>query len=168
MPKGKREQAGSKTNAMRALDNAGIAYEYLAYEVEDETSVGIGVRVAEATGSDPDSSFKTLVCVSPRKTYAVFCIPVACELDLKKAARAAQEKSLSLLNWHELPAVTGYVRGGTSPLGMKKEYPTFIDETAQLFDRISISGGKIGAKLVLDPVELCDFCRAQFVDLVEG
>ena len=167
MTRGKREQAGSKTNAMRALDNAGIAYEYLAYEVEDETSTGIGVRVALATGEDPDASFKTLVCVSPRKTYSVFCIPVSCELDLKKAARVAGEKSLGLLNWHDLPAVTGYVRGGTSPLGMKKEFPTFIDETAQLFDRISISGGKIGAKLVLDPVGLANFCHATFLDLVE-
>ena len=168
MTRGRREEAGTKTNAMRALDNAGIPYTYLAYEVEDETSAGIGVRVAQATGSDPDSSFKTLVCVSTRRTYAVFCIPVACELDLKKAARAAGEKSLALLNWRDLPAVTGYVRGGTSPLGMKRRFPTYIDETAQLYDAISVSGGKIGAKLVLDPVDLAGFCEAEFVDLVEG
>lgn len=158
----------AKTNAMRELERAGVAYEAHAYEVEDETSVGVGLRVAAATGSDPDASFKTLVCVSPRKTYAVFCIPVACELDLKKAARAAGEKSLVLLNWRDLPAVTGYVRGGCSPVGMKKAFPTFFDETAQLFDRISVSGGKIGVQLVVDPEELATFCRAGFVDLVEG
>lgn len=158
----------AKTNAMRELERAGIAYEARAYEVEDETSVGVGLRVAEATGSDPDASFKTLVCVSPRKTYAVCCIPVASELDLKKAARAAGEKSLALLNWRDLPAVTGYVRGGCSPVGMKRAYPTFVDETAQLFDRIGISGGKIGVQLTVNPEELAAFCHAAFVDLVEG
>ena len=165
MTRGKREQAVSKTNAMRALDNAGIAYEYLAYEVEDETSTGIGVRVALATGEDPDASFKTLVCVSPRKTYSVFCIPVSCELDLKKAARAAGEKSLALLNWHDLPAVTGYVRGGTSPLGMKKEFPTYIDETAMLFDAIAVSGGMRGVQLIVNPDQLLGFVKGEYVDL---
>ncbi len=164
----KRDEAFAKTNAMRELEGAHVAFELHTYEVEDETSVNLGVRVAQATGIDPDSAFKTLVCVSPRKTYAVFCIPVACELDLKKAARAAGEKSLSMLNWRELPAVTGYVRGGCSPVGMKKAFPTFIDETAQLFDRIAVSGGRIGTQLVLDPIALASFCNAQFVDLVEG
>ena len=167
MTRGKREQAGSKTNAMRALDNAGIAYEYLAYEVEDEMSTGIGVRVALATGEDPDASFKTLVCVSPRKTYSVFCIPVACELDLKKAARAAGEKSLALLNWHDLPAVTGYVRGGTSPLGMKKEFPTFIDETAQLYDEIGVSAGQRGCQILLAPDDLINYVNCTVCDLTE-
>jgi Cys-tRNA(Pro)/Cys-tRNA(Cys) deacylase len=156
-----------KTNAMRELDRAGVAYRALTYQIDDEVSVGIGTRVAEATGADPDSSLKTLVCVSPRKTYAVFCLPVSCELDLKKAARAAGEKSLALLPWRELPALTGYVRGGTTPIGMKKPFPTFIDETAQLFDEVSVSGGRIGLKLVLAPDDLASFCHAAFVDLVE-
>ena len=147
MTRGKREQAGSKTNAMRALDNAGIAYEYLAYEVEDETSTGIGVRVALATGEDPDASFKTLVCVSPRKTYSVFCIPVACELDLKKAAQAAGEKAITMIKSRELLPLTGYIHGGCSPVGMKKLFPTFIDETAELYDRIMFSGGRIGCQI---------------------
>lgn len=168
MARSKQKEEAGKTNAMRELERAGVVYEWRTYEVEDETSVGIGVRVAQATGSDPDASFKTLVCVSPRRTYAVFCIPVACELDLKKAARAAGEKTLSLLNWRELCAVTGYVRGGCSPVGMKKAYPTFIDETAQLFDRIGISGGRIGTQLLLNPDDLAAFCGAAFVDLVEG
>lgn len=167
MARGGKEDV-SKTNAMRELDCAGVEYEVRAYEVEDETSVGIGLRVAAATGLDPDAAFKTLVCASPRKTYAVFCIPVAAELDLKKAARAAGEKSLSLLNWRDLPAVTGYVRGGCSPVGMKKRFPTYIDETAQLFDRVGISGGRIGIQLNLDPLRLAEFCGAEFADLVEG
>lgn len=167
MARGKRDDA-PKTNAMRELESSGIAYESCVYEVEDETTVGIGVRVAEVTGLDPDSAFKTLVCVSPRKTYAVFCIPVAHDLDLKKAARAAGEKSLALLNWRDLLPVTGYVRGGCSPIGMKKQFATFIDETAQLFDRIGVSGGRIGMQLVLSPDDLCSHCRATYCDLVEA
>ena len=166
MSRSQREDT-SKTNAMRELEQANVPYTCRRYEVEDETTVGIGIRVAEATGVDPDSAFKTLVCVSPKKTYAVFCIPVASGLDLKKAARAAHEKSLSLLNWRDLQVVTGYVRGGCSPVGMKKSYPTYIDETAQLFDYISISGGKIGVQLTLRPDDLLDFCNATYVDLVE-
>lgn len=153
---------------MRELERAGISYEAHAYEVEDETTVGIGARVAQATGIDPDTAFKTLVCVSPRKTYSVYCIPVLCELDLKKAARAAGEKSLALLNWRDLYAVTGYVRGGCSPVGMKRAFPTFIDETAQLFDRIAVSGGRIGMQLIVEPGRLASFCGAAFADLVEG
>ena len=161
-----RHDDAQKTNAMRELERAGVPYECVTYELEDETSVGVGVRVAEVTGTDPDSMFKTLVCVSPRKTYAVFCVPVAAELDLKKAARAAGEKSLALVNWRDLFALTGYIRGGCSPVGMKKPFPTFIDETAQLFDRVAVSGGRIGVQLVLDPVALAEFCGAEFTDLV--
>lgn len=168
MARGKAKDEPGKTNAMRELERAGVAYEWRSYEVEDETSVGIGVRVAEATGIDPDAALKTLVCVSPRSTYAVFCIPVGAELDLKKAARAAGEKSLALLNWRDLCAVTGYVRGGCSPVGMKKRFPTFIDETAQLFDCVAVSGGRIGVQLILDPNDLTSFCGASFVDLVEA
>jgi len=165
--RGKREET-QKTNAMRELEVAGVSFETCTYDVEDETSVGIGIRVAEVTGIDPDSAFKTLVCVSPQKHYAVFCIPVANELDLKKAARAAGEKSLALLNWRDLLGVTGYIRGGCSPVGMKKPYPTYIDETAQLFDRIGISGGRIGVQLVLNPDDLLNHCNAVYVDLVEA
>ena len=166
MARSKKEDV-SKTNAMRELERAGVPYVCRLYEVEDEIAVGVGMRVAEATGVDPDSALKTLVCVSPKKTYSVFCIPVASELDLKKAARAASEKSLALLNWRDLPLVTGYVRGGCSPVGMKKAYPTYIDETAQLFDLISISGGKIGVQLTLSPEDLLGFCNAADADLVE-
>ncbi len=158
----------AKTNAMRELDRAGIPYEVHAYEIEDETTVGIGQRVAQATGIDEHAAFKTLVCVSPRQGHAVFCVPVADELDLKKAARAAGEKSLALVNWRDLRDLTGYVRGGCTPIGMKKPFPVFIDETAQLFDRIALSGGAIGVQLVLAPDDLAGFCKAAFVDVAEG
>ena len=164
--KPKTEQV-SKTNAMRALDRAGIAYDLKVYEVEDETSVNLGLRVAEATGIDPDAAFKTLVCCSPTGSYAVFCIPVGAELDLKKAAQAARQKSLSLLPIHDLPKVTGYIRGGCSPVGMKKPFPTFFDETALLFDKIAVSGGRIGTQILLDPETLVSFCDGTFIDLVE-
>lgn len=164
----KRDQGAAKTNAMRELDRAGVAYELHVYDVEDETSTNLGVRVAQATGIDPDTAFKTLVCRGASGGHAVFCIPVASELDLKKAARAAGEKALSMVAVRDLRDVTGYVRGGCSPVGMKKPYPTFIDETAQLFERIAISGGRIGTQLVLDPQALADFCGATFADVTEA
>lgn len=163
----KRGEAVAKTNAMRELDRADIPYELHVYDVEDEKSSQLGVRVAQATGIDPDTAFKTLVCHAASGGCAVFCVPVASELDLKKAARAAGEKSLSMVAVRDLRDVTGYVRGGCSPVGMKKAYPTFIDETAQLFDRIAVSGGRIGTQLVLDPEALARFCNATFADITE-
>ena len=164
----KRGEAVAKTNAMRELDRAGVPYDVSVYDVEDETSVNLGLRVAQATGIDPDTAFKTLVCHAASGGCCVFCIPVASELDLKKAARAAGEKSLSMVAVRELRDLTGYIRGGCSPVGMKKAFPTFIDETAQLFDRIAVSGGRIGTQLVLDPEALARFCGATFADITEA
>ena len=153
-----------KSNAMRELDRAGI--EYVAHEVEeDDISRGVGVRMAEQLGEDPDAAFKTLVCVSPSGEHAVCCIPVASELDLKRAAAASEQKSLSLIAIKDLEAVTGYVRGGCSPIGLKKPFPTLIDETAQLFDAIGISGGRRGLSLEVNPVALAELLGAQFVDI---
>ena len=153
-----------KSNAMRELDRAGIAYE--AEEVvEDDISRGIGVRIAEQLGEDPDSAFKTLVCVAPSGDHVVCCIPVAAELDLKRAAAAAGEKSLSLMPIKDLEAVTGYVRGGCTPIGMKKLFPTLFDETAQLFETIGISGGRRGLSLRVAPEPLAELIGAKFVDI---
>ena len=153
-----------KSNAMRELDRAGIAYE--AEEVvEDDISRGVGVRIAEQLGEDPDSAFKTLVCVAPSGDHVVCCIPVAAELDLKRAAAAAGEKSLSLMPIKDLEAVTGYVRGGCTPIGMKKLFPTLFDETAQLFDTIGISGGRRGLSLRVAPELLAALLNAKFVDI---
>ena len=153
-----------KSNAMRELDRAGIAYK--AEEVvEDDISRGVGVRIAEQLGEDPDSAFKTLVCVAPGGDHVVCCIPVAAELDLKRAAAAAGEKSLSLMPIKDLEAVTGYVRGGCTPIGMKRLFPTLFDETAQLFDTIGISGGRRGLSLRVAPEPLAELLGAKFVDI---
>ncbi len=153
-----------KTNAMRELDRAGIAYTYQEFD-EADVSRGVGVRIAEQLGEDPDASFKTLVCVSPSGDHVVCCIPVAQEVDLKKAAAAAGEKSLALMPIKDLEAVTGYVRGGCSPVGLKKPFPTFFDETAQLFDAIGISGGRRGLSLTVEPMALAAFLGASFADI---
>ncbi len=159
-----KKEKTQKTNAMRELERAGIAYTAQEFD-ESDISRGVGVRIAEQLGEDPDASFKTLVCVSPSGDHVVCCIPVAQEVDLKKAAAAAGEKSLSLMPIKDLEAVTGYVRGGCSPVGLKKPFPTLIDETAQLFDVIGISGGRRGLSLTLDPVALAEFLGARFADI---
>ncbi|EHF03025.1 Cys-tRNA(Pro) deacylase [Olsenella sp. oral taxon 809] len=161
----KREKV-AKTNAMRELERAGVAYTCLAYDSDGEDlSSGVGVRISEALGEDVDSSFKTLVTVTPSGGHVVCCIPVAEELDLKKAAAAAGEKSLSMMHVRDLEAVTGYVRGGCSPVGMRKPFPTLIDECAQLFDDVGISGGRRGLSLRLDPLDLAAFTKAKFADI---
>ena len=155
-----------KTNAMRELDRAGISYEVREFE-ETDVSRGVGMRIAEQLGEDPDSSLKTLVCVAPSGDHVVCCIPVACEVDLKKAAAAAGEKSLSLMPIKDLEAVTGYVRGGCTPIGMKKPFPTLIDETAQLYDEVGVSGGRRGLSIRLSPDGLVAFLGATLADITQ-
>ena len=161
----KREKV-QKTNAMRELDRAGISYEVREFE-ETDVSRGVGMRIAEQLGEDPDSSLKTLVCVAPSGDQVVCCIPVACEVDLKKAAAAAGEKSLSLMPIKDLEAVTGYVRGGCTPIGMKKPFPTLIDETAQLYDEVGVSGGRRGLSIRLSPDDLVAFLGATLADITQ-
>ncbi|MBE6469328.1 MAG: Cys-tRNA(Pro) deacylase [Coriobacteriaceae bacterium] len=141
-----------KTNAMRELERAGIAFEALTYEV-DESDLS-GIHVSERLGEDPEQGFKTLVTVSPAGDHAVLCIPVAHELDLKAAARAAGQKSLSMLRVHDLLPTTGYMRGGCSPVGMKRRFPTIIDRSCERWDAIFISGGRRGLQLKLSPRDL--------------
>ena len=157
------KQHAHKTNAIRQLDTAGVAYEIVSFEV-DESDLS-GVHAAELIGADPQTVFKTLVCKSERGGYVVCCIPVAEKLDLKKAARAAGFKELSMLPLRELLPTTGYVHGGCSPLGMKKPFPTYIDETAILFDRIGVSAGERGLQMLLSPEDLARVAGAQFADL---
>lgn len=152
-----------KTNAMRELERAGVAYRALSYEV-DESDLS-GVHAASMLGEDPDQVFKTLVTVAPDGDHVVCCIPVAAELDLKAAAAAAGKKSLAMIHVKELLATTGYIRGGCSPVGMKRWFPTLIDETCQLFDTIMVSGGKRGLQLEVDPLELAAFCEARLADI---
>lgn len=156
-----------KTNAMRELERAQVAFDVLTYEVEEgEPPRDLGLRIAALLGADPDSQFKTLVTVTPSGGHVVCCIPVGEELDLKKAAAAAGEKSLSMMHVRDLEPVCGYVRGACSPVGMKKQFPTLIDETAVLFEEVGISGGRKGVCLVLSPEDLVSFTHATLADLV--
>jgi Cys-tRNA(Pro)/Cys-tRNA(Cys) deacylase len=153
----------NKTNAMRRLEDAHIPYEAKTYPHGDEAVDG--VTVARSLGQDPDSVFKTLVARGASGGYYVFDIPVNEELDLKKAAKAVGEKNVALIAVKELLPLTGYVRGGCSPIGMKKHFPTTIHETAQLYDQIAVSGGKIGMQVLVEPVALCQLVEGQFADL---
>ena len=135
-----------KTNAMRMLDKHKISYETLQYECEEFID---GLHTAEITGAPPEQSFKTLVLQGKSRQYYVFVLPVAKEIDLKTAARLVAEKSLDMIPVKEITAVTGYVRGGCSPLGMKKQYPVLLHEAALQYERIYISGGRIGTTLCL-------------------
>lgn len=154
-----------KTNAMRALDTAGIPYTTQSYTV-DESDLS-GVHVAECLGVEKETIFKTIVTRAGINDYRVFCIPVSDELDLKKCAEVSGDKRLELLHVKELLPLTGYIRGGCSPIGMKKRFPTFIDETAILFDNIYISAGVRGTQIILNPHSLASFINATFADLVK-
>ena len=138
------KQAEKKTNAMRELERAGQSYEAHSFECPEAIS---GVEVARVLNEDPDCVFKTLVTVGKSGDHYVFMIPVAMELDLKKAAAAVGEKSVHMVKSKELLGLTGYVHGGCSPLGMKRLFTTTVDETAALYDRIYLSGGRIGCQI---------------------
>ena len=141
-----------KTNAMRLLESLGIPCRMREYETGDGAIDG--VSVARKTGQDPARVFKTLVAKGASGAVLVFCIPVEGELDLKRAARAAGEKSVAMLPLSGVAPATGYVRGGVSPMGMKKRYPTFIDASALEHDTILVSGGRVGRQLELAPQDL--------------
>lgn len=161
-----RKEKVQKTNAMRELERAGVAFEAIAFEEPDPTGVrDLGVQIANMLGYDPEQGFKTLVCMAPHGGHVVCCVPSGAELDLKKAAAAAGEKSLSLIHVRDLEPTTGYVRGGCSPVGMKKRFPTLIDETAQLFDGIYISGGRLGLTLKVNSEALVAFLGATLADI---
>lgn len=153
------------TNAMRLLMKAGIPFETSEYEV-DESDLS-GVHAAAALGIEPDCMFKTLVTRGDKKGLSVFCIPVAEELDLKKCAAVTGDKKIEMIHVKELLGLTGYIRGGCSPIGMKKKYPTWIDETAQLFDKIYVSAGTRGQQLILPPEALREFVEAEYADLTK-
>ena len=156
----------SKTNAMRILDKMKIKYEMMSYEVNDGKIDGI--TVANKIGKAPEAVFKTLVTHNGPQQLYVFVIPVAAELDLKKAAKAANQKSIEMLAVKDLQKYTGYIRGGCSPIGMKKQYPTFIDESALELTEIIVSGGKIGTQIVLEPSGFLMGAEAVAVALIKG
>lgn len=155
-----------KTNAIRLLENGNVPFHFYEYDVSDGRIDG--KSIAEKIGESPDQVFKTLVTQAPPgKDYFVFVVPASGELDLKKAAKACGRKSIEMIPQKLLFPLTGYIHGGCSPIGMKKLFPTFIDETAILFDKICVSGGRIGTNLGLNPEELAAFINAQFVDLTK-
>lgn len=151
-----------KTNAIRELDAAELPYQARFFDANEALS---GVEVATKLGLDPDRVFKTLVTRGKSGQYRVFMIPVACSLDLKKAAAASGEKAIAMIKSKELLPLTGYVHGGCSPIGMKKPFPTYIDETAQLYDSIYFSGGRIGCQLKMSPQDLSTMTPLTYADL---
>lgn len=154
-----------KTNVMRLLDKAKIKYE--PHEYPHGSEAVDGLTVAKLCGFDPECVFKTLVARGISKNVYVFVIPVSSELDLKKAAKAAGEKSVEMVKVSEINALTGYIRGGCSPVGMKKRYPTFINESAKAKSTVYVSAGKIGSQVELEPLALAEICGAQFSELVK-
>ena len=153
----------AKTNAMRMLDRAGIAYRSCTYEIGDEEFCG--EAVARLVGIEPERAFKTLVAKGEKRGYLVFVIPVDREVDLKAAAAVAGDKRVELVHTKELLGLTGYVRGGVSPVGMKKQFPTFVDQSALEHEEIGISGGMKGCQLLLKPAELIRFIDGKPADL---
>lgn len=152
-----------KNNVERLLDTAGVTYIVHEYPVDD--GLIDGMSIAAKIGKPAEQVFKTLVTEAPGHEYFVFIVPACNELDLKKAARACGRKSIAMIPSKQLLPLTGYIHGGCSPVGMKKRFPTFIDETAILFDTICVSGGKVGLNLEIDPEVLASTVDAQFVDL---
>ena len=152
----------TKTNAMRILEQKGVAFRVNLYECEEFIDA---VHVADQLGQDYECSFKTLVALGKSGAHYVFVLPIAEELDLKKAAKSVGEKSVELIRVKEIFGLTGYIRGGCTPIGMKKQFVTVIDETAQLFDEIIISGGRIGAQIMIDPMDLQSVIQCEFVDI---
>ena len=158
-----KKQAEEKTNVMRLLEQKKIPYEMRDYADTDAIS---GVEVAEALGEDPAGVFKTLVTQGASKQYFVFMIPVAEELDLKKAAKAVGEKSIAMIKAKELLPLTGYIHGGCSPIGMKKRFPTVINESARDFEKIFYSAGKIGYQVYTAPEAIAEFVNLQYADVI--
>ena len=151
-----------KTNVMRVLDSKKIKYESHEYEPDATMS---GEEIAGILGENPEKVFKTLVTVAKSGQHYVFMVPVAGELDLKKAAKAVKEKSIDMIPQKELLPLTGYIHGGCSPIGMKKTFPTTIDESASGFDTIIFSAGKVGYQVEVSPEDLSKVVRINFADI---
>ncbi len=152
-----------KTNVMRVLDGKKISYESHAYEQDQSLT---GEDIARILGEDPEKVFKTLVTQGKSGAYYVFVVPVKEELDLKKAAKASGEKAISMIKQKELLPLTGYIHGGCSPIGMKKQFPTFIHETAIGYDKIFVSAGKVGFQIELAPSDLLSVVNCKIADII--
>ena len=155
---------GAKTNAVRLVEQAKISCREAFYEYNENDLNGN--HAAVAMGLPPEQVYKTLVAKGSRTGINVFCIPVSCELDLKKAAKVAGDKDMALIPVKDLLGLTGYIRGGCSPVGMKKKYPTYFEESCQLFDEIAVSAGERGHQMILPPEDLVDLVDGTLVDLI--
>ena len=153
-----------KTNAIRIVEAAHLSVREIFYSYSED-DLG-GMHAAESAGLPYEQVFKTLVTRGTRTGIHVFCIPVCYELDLKKAAKAAGDKAIEMIPMRELLSLTGYIRGGCSPVGMKKKYPTYLDETAILWDEIPVSAGERGHQMLLSPADLAAITNAEFVDII--
>ncbi len=153
-----------KTNAMRFLDKSNIKYEIQTYECDEFID---GVHVAEKLNQPLDETFKTLIAQGKSGTYYCFLLPVAMELDLKKSAKSVNEKSVELLHVKDITKVTGYVRGGCTPIGMKKQFMTVVHNSAENLDLFYISGGRIGTQIKLSPQLLVKAIRGKFADIIQ-
>lgn len=154
----------TKTNAVRLVQQAGIPCREAFYEYDEKDLSG--VHAAQAVGMPEEQVFKTLVARGEKTGINVFCIPVCCALDLKKAAKAAGDKNMEMVAVKELLALTGYIRGGCSPVGMKKRYPTYFDETCILWDEIAVSAGARGHQMIVPPEQLASLVNAKLVDII--
>ena len=152
-----------KTNAMRILDKNKIPYELISYECDEFID---GLHTAEKTGAPVEQSFKTLVAQGKSKAYYVFVVPIAEEVDLKLAAKTVGEKSIEMIHVKDINAITGYVRGGCTPIGMKKLFPTYIQESAKDYDQIYVTGGRIGNTLKLNPQDQAKLGRGKYADFI--
>lgn len=152
-----------KTNAIRLIQQAKIPFREAFYEF-DESDLS-GLHAAKAISMPPEQVFKTLVAHGDKTGINVFCIPVCCELNLKLAARVSGNKKIDLVAVKELLPLTGYIRGGCSPVGMKKKYPTYLDETCILWDEIAVSAGARGHQIIINPEQLAEFIQATITEL---
>ena len=153
------------TNAMRILNAAKIKYDTVEYEHEGDIGHDFGMEIAAQTGIPVEQSFKTLVVRGERQGIMVVCIPVNAEADLKKIAKEAGDKKVEMIHVKELLGLTGYIRGGVSPIGMKKKYPTYIDASALDFDKVAVSAGICGATLLLSPYDLQKVTDCKYKDI---
>ncbi|MBO3444486.1 Cys-tRNA(Pro) deacylase [Clostridium sp. CCUG 7971] len=155
-----------KTNAMRILDSNKVSYNMFSYNVKKGEHVD-GVEVAKQIGKDEKEVYKTLVAQGNSKTIYIYVIPVNESLDLKKAANVAKEKKIEMIHVADINNITGYIRGGCSPIGMKKKYKTFVNETASNLEQIIVSAGKIGYQVQLNPLDLQKITECEFIDIIK-
>lgn len=157
------KQKEVKTNAMRILESMKIPYEHHTYECEEFIDA---LKIADMLGIPYEKMYKTLVTVGNSKNYFVFVIPIAEELDLKAAARSVGEKSVEMIHVKDINSITGYIRGGCTAIGMKKQFVTRIDSSAKELGKIIVSGGRIGSQLELSPEDLAKAAKAEFADII--